>query len=62
MDTRDLLQEHRKLEKTDPTAALALFEANKGNELFVSLVQFRRELLPEIVRGFSKVVDDVLDS
>ena len=61
MDTRELLQEHRRLEKIDPTAAQALLEANKGNEIFVSLVQFRRELLPEIVRRFSKVVDDVLD-
>lgn len=61
MDTRELLQEHRRLEKIDPTAAQALLEANKGHEIFVSLVQFRRELLPEIVRRFSKVVDDVLD-
>lgn len=61
MHTRELLQEHRRLEKIDPTAAQALLEANKGNEIFVSLVQFRRELLPEIVRRFSKVVDDVLD-
>lgn len=61
MDTRELLQEYRRLEKADPAAAQTLLEANKGNELFVSLIQFRNEILPAIVKRFSTVVDEELD-
>ncbi len=61
MHTRELLQEHRKLEKTDPAAAQALLETNKSNELFVSLVQLRNEILPAIIKMFSAVIDEEFD-
>ncbi len=61
MHTRELLPEHRKLEKTDPAAAQALLETNKSNELFVSLVQLRNEILPAIIKMFSAVIDEEFD-
>ena len=60
MDTRELLEEYRRLTRAkDEAGAAALLEANRSDERFVSLVKLRNELLPAIVKKFSGVVDEV---
>lgn len=54
MNTKDLFDQYRTLLKTDLKAASVFAEQHKENELFTSLVEFRKELLPAIVEAFTK--------
>lgn len=52
---KELIKEYRRLEKSGNHFEIEAFlESNSENELLLSLIEFKRALIPAIVDRFSK--------